>query len=116
MAKTGAHPGDIVVPPGDRQVRLMHEDLDHLIETRTTIPQVAGNHDFENGQMPDHPGRPAHGLEPLIFMREGIEHRINVCLRTTSLGFPEELTEKRLVIGWESPLNVSQAIPLRQRG
>ena len=94
----------------------MHQDLDHLVETRTTIPQVPSNDDFKDRQMPDHPRRPAHCLQPLVFIRERIEHRLNVCLRATGLCFPQELAEERLVIGWESPFNVPQAITLRQCG
>ena len=50
-----------MVPPGNGQTRLMHQDLDDLIKTRTPIAQI-WHDDFKDGQMPDHSGSPVDGF------------------------------------------------------
>jgi len=105
-----------MVAPGDGQARLMHQDLDDLVETRATVAQVPGDNNFKDGQMPDHSRGPVHGFQALVFGGECIKHRLNIRLGATSLRFPQKFAKERLVIYRESAFNVSQAIALRQRG
>ena len=65
--------------------------------------------------MADDPGSPAYSLQAFVFGSEGIEHRIDIRLRPSSLGFPQQLAEQRLVIRWKGVVNLTQAVTLRQR-
>ncbi len=46
LTQAGAHPGDVVIAPGNGQPWLVHEQLDHLVQTRSAIPQVAADNHF----------------------------------------------------------------------
>ena len=51
LAQGGAHPGDIMISPRNRDIGLMHHIVNCLINARTAVTEISRHHQFRKKQI-----------------------------------------------------------------
>jgi len=86
----GAHPGDVVVAPGEADFGLVFEVVDDAVAALAAIEEVSGDDDFGDDEVADEAGGFVEGGDVLVVVGEGLDHGVDVGGISVEGGFVEE--------------------------
>jgi hypothetical protein len=96
MAQARRDPIGVVVAPRDRDVWLLHEQVDHLVDPRSAIAKIAGDHQLADREVANHARDHAHELEVATFAHERIDQAIDERIRAPELVREQQLVKARV--------------------
>ena len=89
VAERGAEPGDIVIAPGDRHVRLLAQVFDHPVAARSAVDAVAGHDQLAHREVADHAHDEADEIRLALLLDQGLHDGRDV----SGSAFGERLVE-----------------------
>ena len=96
MPETRAHPRGVVVAPGDRDVRLLHQQIDHLVDPRAAVAEVAGDDQLADREVAHDARDQAQEIELVVVLDDRLEQRGDVRRRALQLVREHQLAEHRV--------------------
>src|SRR5262249_48116716 len=100
----------VVIPPHDRNVRLPHEELDHLIDPRAAITAIASDNQFADEQITNHARNDANEVELLSKHVKLSHHRTEVRTPSLQRGKEEEFAQQPAILSGNQLLGVSERV------
>ena len=113
LPEARAHPRNVVVAPGNGDVGLAHDVVDHLVDPRTTVAEVARDDEFGEKQVADDTRQRTQEGKFLVVVHVIVEHGVDVFAGAFEVRAKEQLAEKRFLVGRENALDGFEAVRAR---
>ncbi len=114
VPEAGAEPGDVVVAPDERHVRLLHEVVDDPVAARAAVPAVAGDDQLVDGEVADQPAGQVDEVQRAAAPDELVDDRLEVADFPLRRGRVENLGKQLAVLRGERRGRLLEALPRGQ--
>ena len=109
-----AEPRGIVVAPGDRHVRLVHDDVNDAVDARTAVAEIASDDELRDEQIANDARREPQEIQLPPVLQDRLQQRIEIRGAALEIHAVEQLAERRTKAGREDGLHRRHVVPPRE--